>query len=130
MICPQHKILMDYSVEMLRWLCPWPDCELLVEEESQVSFADQAAQALGRQVDNAVAPTVEETWSKIDFDVSTFGDKVTIKATLPEGFSQREFTRIYHLRDAADFGMNSQQWIEYQKEQMFQDLIKRIKATF
>jgi len=109
---------MEYSVDYLGYRCPWPDCKEIIEDE---------AQAKERQ---SIVPSLENTWRKIEFAVTTFGDRVTIKATLPEGFSQREFTKIYHLRDAQDFGMTSQQWIEYQKEQMFQDLIKRIKVPF
>lgn len=119
MQCPEHKILMDYKVDALGFRCPWPDCKMVADDEAELKRQNQS-----------IVPSVEQTWQKIQFDVTTFGDRVTIKATLPEGFSQREFTRIYHLRDALDFGMSSQEWIEYQKEQMFQDLIKRIKVPF
>lgn len=117
MECPVHKLLLDYNTEAHGYKCPF--CKGIYHSDHDVAVNDTY---------NIAPSPVEDLFSQIRFSVLKSYDKVTVKASLPPGFSMREFTRIYHLRDAEDFGISEEQYIEHQKKEMLKDLLQRIKT--
>lgn len=64
--------------------------------------------------------------NKVIYDVHTTGTQCTVKATLPPGFTMREFTRVFDLRHAPSLDMTEEEYILWNQEQLKQQLMARI----
>lgn len=118
MQCPTHKILLEYDTNSLSHYCYF--CK------KHYNAADTAIDTLNGQ-EGAYEYAPENLFNKIKYDVTRSMGRIKIRATLPKGFSMTEFTRIYFLKDAADYNMSDEEYIEVQKREMMKDLIQRIK---
>lgn len=115
-ICPTHKLILNYDMQRLLHFCAWPDCNF------QITQAAEAIQESG-------TPTLSETWGKITFDTEERGGTVTITAHLPTEFIMGDFRKVYFLKDAQEYGMTKERYIEIMKQRMFEDLIRRVKEN-
>jgi hypothetical protein len=112
MTCPEHGLILNYDINALQYSCPWAGCDY--------------AKANLENVTESETPSLDDLFKNIRYDVEKKLDQVTITANLPLGFTMRQFTRIYHLRDAADFKLTEGEYIELQKREMLKDLLQRI----
>jgi hypothetical protein len=61
--------------------------------------------------------------TKITYDTVTRGGVVTITAHLPAGFTMREYSRVFQLKDA---GEDLRSFLLKQQDEMFADLVRRL----
>lgn len=66
---------------------------------------------------------------KVTYDVKVYGTQATIIAHLPLGFKMREYTRVYNIKDATDLKMSAEEYILFQKDEMYKDLLARMNLT-
>jgi hypothetical protein len=65
---------------------------------------------------------VRSALREVRYETTTVGDMVTVKAFLPEGFTMREFTLMFNLKDVRE----TDNFDQYIKDLMFAKLIERI----
>lgn len=69
---------------------------------------------------------IEPYWKKVTYTVETAGQNCSVTAHLPEGFTMREFTRVFSLRHAPSLNMTDEEYILFQQSELMKDLMNRI----
>jgi hypothetical protein len=73
--------------------------------------------------------SLEGLKNKIRYDTKQRSDSVEITAYLPPGFTMREYTRVFFLKDAGTGPNALQEFLIMQQNAMFVDLVARIPAN-
>ena len=120
MQCPIHKLFLDYDNDRLGYKCVWHGCDHFEPDTERIS------PELSKQFTPQF--NIQELLNMIKFDVKRVGDRITVTAHLPRGFTMSTYNRIFHLHNARDYDMTDAEYIDWQKAELFQDLLVRIKT--
>lgn len=112
-ICPEHKLMLAYSVEKLGYACTWPGCTYWENDGSN-------------QFTGASNP-FEQAFKEIKFETTQRGDKVEMKVDLPPLFNMPNYTRIFFESEAPE-GVSRDEWFDYQRAAMLKDDAKRFST--